>query len=71
VVSRQETIIALGYPLDSFDPKRLEIMIRRLRSKAQAEFNYPLPLETIHGAGLAFTAAVQIIKFVPTGFKTN
>ena len=61
VVAKKETIIGLGNDLDSFDPKYLEIMIRRLRTKAQAEFNFPLPLETIHGEGLAFTAAIQIV----------
>ena len=61
VVARQDVIQGLGYTLDAYDPKRLEIMIRRLRLKAQELYNYPLPLETIHGAGLAFTAAIQIV----------
>jgi DNA-binding response OmpR family regulator len=59
VVTRQALIVALGHNPDTFDQRRLEILIRRLRTKAQICFGVGLPLETAHGAGYAFTGAIE------------
>ena len=58
-VSRHELIVALGENPDSYDTRRLEIMIRRLRNKAEKVLGYPLPLETVHRQGLAFTEPIE------------
>lgn len=58
VVARQTLIAALGHNADFYDPKRLEILIRRLRTKADACLGVPLPLETAHGEGYSFIASI-------------
>lgn len=62
VLLRKELILALGHQPDYYDPKRMEIMVRRLRTKAQAVLSYPLPLDTVHGAGYAFTAPIEVFS---------
>lgn len=60
VVTRHALIVGLGHNPDVYDPRRLEILIRRLRMKAEASFNLHFPLETAHGAGYSFTAAIKM-----------
>jgi two-component system OmpR family response regulator len=59
-VSREELTISLGFNPDHYDFRRLETLIRRLRIKAENQFKVPLPLETAHGLGYAFTAEIQL-----------
>lgn len=59
-VSRDELAIALGHDPLIYDPRRLEVLVRRLRNKVTEQLGYPLPLETVHGQGYAFTAPIAI-----------
>jgi len=61
VVTRNALIVGLGHNPETFDTRRLEILIRRLRTKAQACFGIQFPLETAHGAGYSFTAAIAFV----------
>jgi DNA-binding response OmpR family regulator len=61
-VSRDELILALGYQPLSYDIRRMEILIRRLRNKVRDQLNAPLPLETVHGHGYAFAEQIGIVK---------
>lgn len=56
IISRQSLDLSLGYGPDDYDPRRLEILIRRLRQKALTNLNVALPLETVHKQGFVFTA---------------
>ena len=60
VVTRHALIVGLGHSPDTFDPRRLEILIRRLRKKAEDSFSSRFPLDTAHGAGYSFTAAIEM-----------
>ena len=59
-VSREELVSSLGYNPEHYDFRRLEILVRRLRNKAQEVLGNPLPLETAHRQGYAFTASIQV-----------
>jgi len=43
-----------------FDPRRLEIMVRRLRNKVREHTHMELPLHTAHGLGYALATPVAI-----------
>lgn len=58
-VPRQALVRALGHDPQTYDPRRLEILVRRLRAKALAAVGHPLPLETVHRSGYAFTAPID------------
>lgn len=57
---RNELIFALGHDPLYYDQRRMEILVRRLRTKVRDQLGYPLPLETVHSQGLAFTAPVTL-----------
>lgn len=59
--SRDALIRNLGYEPQTYDPRRMEILVRRLRNKAREQLNEELPLETVHGQGYAFTAAIRLL----------
>lgn len=59
-VSRDELALALGHDPLVYDQRRLEILVRRLRNKVAEQLGYPLPLETVHGFGYAFTASIML-----------
>jgi len=59
-VSRDELALALGHDPQCYDPRRLEILVRRLRGKVGEALGYPLPLETVHGQGYAFAAPIVV-----------
>ncbi len=59
-VSREDLAICLGHNPEHYDYRRLEIMVRRLRNKAQDTWGQPMPLETAHRQGYAFTASMQV-----------
>ena len=60
VVTRHTLVVGLGHDPDVYDPRRLEILIRRLRGKSEACFGQPIPLDTAHGEGYSFTAAINM-----------
>lgn len=43
-----------------FDPRRLEIMVRRLRNKVREQTKMELPLHTAHGLGYALATPVKV-----------
>ena len=59
-VSRQDLIKELGHDPDSYDPRRMEILVRRLRSKGRAAVGNALPIETVHGLGYSFIAPIRL-----------
>lgn len=60
-VSRDDLVRCLGEDPVLYDPRRMEILVRRLRRKAEEKLGHPLPLETVHGLGFAFTALIKLI----------
>lgn len=60
VVARDALVRSLGHQPDSYDPRRMEILVRRLRNKIRAQLLTSLPLETMHGVGYAFTADIRL-----------
>ncbi|MBF0333272.1 MAG: response regulator transcription factor [Alphaproteobacteria bacterium] len=60
LVSRTAVIESLGYQAAGYDPRRLEILIRRLRNKIAEETGLDVPIETVHGLGYAFTASINV-----------
>ncbi len=59
-VSRDDLAVALGHDPVVYDPRRLEVLVRRLRNKVAEQLGYPLPLETVHGQGYAFAASIML-----------
>lgn len=59
-VPRNELIFALGHDPLYYDQRRMEILVRRLRTKVREQLGYPLPVDTVHSQGLAFTAPVAL-----------
>ncbi|UPG96119.1 response regulator transcription factor [Luteibacter aegosomatissinici] len=53
-VSREKLIASLTSDVYDFDPHRLEMMVHRLRRKAQDAAGVPLPLLTSRGQGYRF-----------------
>ena len=53
-VARPALAETLGEDPAIFDPRRLEIMVRRLRRKVEAAGAADFPLATVYGAGYAF-----------------
>lgn len=51
-------ILALGHNPETYDQRRMEILVRRLRNKVSARTSTQLPLETVHGTGYAFVADI-------------
>ena len=56
VLAKEILNTKLGYEEHDYDPRRMEILIRRLRQKVLTNLNIPLPLETVHKKGFAFVA---------------
>lgn len=61
VVTRQALVEALGHNPDTYDYRRMEVLIRRLRNKVRDSMGLDLPLETAHRLGYAFTARLQLV----------
>ena len=59
-VSRRDLVLSLGHDPDSYDYRRMEILVRRLRNKIKEVLGSELPLETVHKIGYAFTAAIEV-----------
>lgn len=58
-VLKDALILALGHDPKTYDTRRMEILVRRLRNKVSAQTSTPFPLETVHGTGYAFTADIS------------
>lgn len=58
--SRDSLISGLGHNPRVYDWRRMEILIRRLRSKVHEAAALELPLRTIYGFGYAFTEPLHI-----------
>jgi DNA-binding response OmpR family regulator len=58
-VSRQEIAAGLGEDPALYDPRRLEILIRRLRNKVGEATATDLPLVTVYGLGYAFNQPLR------------
>jgi DNA-binding response OmpR family regulator len=50
-VSREALIARLSGRAEDFDPRRLEMLVYRLRRKCREEFGQELPLKTVRGVG--------------------
>jgi DNA-binding response OmpR family regulator len=59
-VGRQELVQSLGHDPRYYDLRRMEILVRRLRNKVRETLGYPLPLETAHSLGYAFSDGIVI-----------
>lgn len=59
-LDRDSLIRALGQTPASYDPRRMEILVRRLRNKVKADIGDDLPVTTVHGRGYAFTAVIAL-----------
>ena len=61
-VSRDEIVRALGKAPDSYDERRLEVAIRRLRKKLEDSDLMMLPLETVYGFGYVLNTDLRIFE---------
>lgn len=59
-ISRHDLVLSLGHDPASYDYRRMEILVRRLRNKTKAILGSELPVETVHKIGYAFTAAIEV-----------
>lgn len=59
-VKRSELAEALGHSTAYYDFRRMEVLVRRLRSKVREQLGETLPLETAHSVGYAFIAPIII-----------
>ena len=55
-VTRDEIIVSLGKEPTTYDHRRLEVAIRRLRKKSEIAQLAKLPLETVYGVGYVLNA---------------
>lgn len=61
VVEKDDLVIGLGHALETYDFRRLEVIVRRLRNKSLEVLGQPLPLETAHRKGYSFTARIKVL----------
>ena len=61
-VARDNLVSALGYPVNAYDHRRMEVLVRRLRRKAKECLGSSLPLETVRGKGYAFRAPITVVS---------
>ena len=59
-ISRHDLVLSLGHDPQSYDYRRMEILVRRLRNKSKEVLGNELPVETVHKIGYAFTAAIEV-----------
>lgn len=58
-VARQRLVQALGQDPNTYDYRRMEVLVRRLRTKVRDQLGLDLPLETAHRLGYAFTSELR------------
>lgn len=61
-VPRRRLVEAFGEAPDAYDLRRMEILVRRLRNKVQADAGVALPMDTVHGVGYAFVAPITVMR---------
>lgn len=54
-IERDNLIANLGHHINVYDPRRMEIMVRRLRKKIEQQTGERLPVETVYGKGFSFS----------------
>jgi len=59
-ISRHDLVLSLGHDPLSYDYRRMEILVRRLRNKTKEVLGNELPVETVHKIGYAFTAEIEV-----------
>lgn len=59
IIDRDTIIDALGGGPDSFDTRRLDTLVRRLRLKLKAAGMAALPVATVYGSGYVFNAQLS------------
>jgi DNA-binding response OmpR family regulator len=59
-VHKESFVCLFGTTPELFDPRRLEIMVRRLRNKVRLYTHQELPLHTAHGLGYALAAPMAV-----------
>lgn len=59
VVSRREVVEALGHEWSSYDLRRLDTLVSRLRSRWQRATGRELPLRTLHREGYGFGETID------------
>jgi DNA-binding response OmpR family regulator len=65
-IPKSTLIHALGLDPETYDLRRMEILVRRLRNKVSRLASIPLPLETVHGMGYAFVADITLATSSPS-----
>lgn len=59
LVLKDSLIIALGEDPVEYDPRRMEILVRRLRTKVKNSLACDVPIETVHGRGYVFAGLIN------------
>lgn len=59
-VPRRLLVQALGQDPETYDYRRMEVLVRRLRTKVREQLGLDLPLETAHRLGYAFTSDLRL-----------
>ena len=59
-VTRQLLATDLGHDPELYDYRRMEVLIRRLRTKVRDMTGLELPLQTAHRLGYAFASQLQV-----------
>lgn len=59
-VPKDSLIRTLGHDPETYDPRRMEILVRRLRNKIKKQTSMQLPMETVHGLGYAFASDIAL-----------
>lgn len=60
VITRRQIVEALGQDYLSYDRRRLDTQIRRLRRKVEEASGLPLPITTVRGVGFRFYEPVKL-----------
>lgn len=61
VVSRRDLVTALGQDYVTYDQRRIDSQIRRLRRKVSENWGMVLPINTVHGVGYLFGAEGMVL----------
>jgi DNA-binding response OmpR family regulator len=62
VVGKSLVIESLGGKADSYDYRRIETLVRRLRMRCRETLDTELPILTVYGRGLAFTEPGTLVQ---------
>ena len=64
-VDRHEIVTGMDLDPRTYDFRRMEVMVRRLRSKIERHTEQPVPIQTARGIGYAFTATLKVNRSTP------